>query len=124
MGLKADPAARWPRGLGYVAPAVEWPRGRRLCSLPFGAAYRWELVSGGYAPCGHIHHPRYVRNGHTAEGCPPPPYAQASGRVHRRTRGRWARDGARAGVADDEVILIAVQVGRGPSSSRRSSPCR
>ena len=29
-----------------------------------------------------------------------------------------------AGVADDEVILIAVQVGRGPSSSRRSSPCR
>jgi len=33
-------------------------------------------------PCGHIHHARYVRNGHTAEGCPPAPYAQASGRVH------------------------------------------
>ena len=71
MGLKADPADRWPRGSAMWPPLSSGPRGRRLCSLPFGAAYRWELVSGGYAPCGHIHHPRYVRNGHTAEGCPP-----------------------------------------------------
>jgi hypothetical protein len=50
-------------------PAQVVPRPSAMLP-PFGAAYRWELVSGGYAPCGHIHHPRYVRNGHTAEGCP------------------------------------------------------
>jgi len=59
-----------PRLLRRLSRRHRWSRGRRLCSLPFGAAYRWELLSGGYAPCGHIHHPRYVRNGHTAEGCP------------------------------------------------------
>src|SRR5450756_1243090 len=51
-----------PRLLRRLSRRHRWSRGRRRCCLPFGAAYHWELVSGGYAPCGHIHHPRYVRN--------------------------------------------------------------
>src|SRR5450756_711779 len=96
-----------PRLLRRLSRRHRWSRGRRLCSLPFGAAYRWELVSGGYAPCGHIHHPRYVRNGHTAAGCPPRRMRRrAGGCIDRRRRCR-DRCGVFDGVFERDGLSLA-----------------
>jgi len=67
------------------------------------AASRSALLTAGsscpvaYAPCGHIHHPRYVRNGHTAAGCPPRRMRRRAGGCidrRRRCRDRWSTLGS------------------------------
>jgi hypothetical protein len=93
-GLRWQPAGvgcqaffRWPVGEEIIEPWKAWSMTTLLavCSAPFGPDCRWELLSGGYATRGHIHHPRYVRDVHSRSGHPFAPYAQASDRLHRRT---------------------------------------
>jgi hypothetical protein len=59
------------------------PRGRRLCSLPFGAAYRWELLSGGLCPLRTYPPPSICPQRAYGGRVSPAPNAQASGRLHR-----------------------------------------
>jgi len=59
------------------------PRGRRLCSLPFGAAYRWELLSRWLCALRTYPPPSICPQRAYGGRVSPAPNAQASGRLHR-----------------------------------------
>jgi len=125
-GVGCQALFRWPVGEEIIEPWKAWSMTTLLavCSVPFGPDCRWELLSGGYATRGHIHHPRYVRNVHSGNGHPPTPYAPASGGLHRRTGERLCASTlpGRAFSTDDLVALghPATAGSRARSRARRA----